>query len=376
MSSAGRYQIVAVSLRDGVERTLITGVSPKLAPNGDLLFVDNGTLWRVGFNKDRLSVIGAPSPVVESVRVNAGQRALFAVSTTGTLAYVSDAGNPGSTLVWIDRNGAETNAVPGMTAFGLARVSPEGRRIVTTTGGAVWVIDVERGTRMRLTADGGAARPIWSPDGRTITFQRGTDVVTVPTIGGDTMPLLVAEGNQFPDAWTPDGKTLIFNQGGPVETRDLWTFRSGESPQPLQTTPFGERGATIAPNGQWLAFVSTDAGRDDVYVMPFPGPGPKVPVSPSGGWQPLWSRDGKELFFRTADWMMSAPVDERTFRIGAPRRLFQFDRRIFDNNPNVLNYDVAPDGRFLAVRRSTEGSNEIRVIVNWLEELKRLGPPN
>jgi hypothetical protein len=168
---------------------------------------------------------------------------------------------------------------------------------------------------------------------------------------------------------------LLFNQGGPTETRDLWMLPLGGSPRPLLKTQFGERNAAIAPDGKWMVFVSTDAGRDDVYVASFPEPGARVPVSTSGGWQPVWSRDGKELYFRQGDWMMVAPVQAAPFRIGVPRQLFLFERALYGADPNVPDYDVGPDGRFVAVRASGAQS-EIRVIVNWDGELKRSGPTN
>src|SRR5204863_8365654 len=126
------------------------------------------------------------------------------------------------------------------------------------------------------------------------------------------------------------------------------------------------------PDGRWMAFTADDSGRDENYEQPFPDAGPKVPVSRAGGRQPAWSRNGRQLFFRQGEFLMSVPVEGSPLRFGPPQRLFEFDGRIYGDNPNITNYDVAPDGRFLAVKSDAAASDEIQIVLNWSEELKRL----
>ena len=136
-------------------------------------------------------------------------------------------------------------------------------------------------------------------------------------------------------------------------------------------TPFNERGAAISPDGRLLAFVTDESGRDEVYVQAFPGPGGKVTVSTAGGIQPMWSRDGRELFYREGDWLMAAGVQLQPFRIMAAKRLFEFGALTYSADPNFADYDVAPDGRFLAIRHNRATADELEVVLNWSEELRR-----
>ena len=196
-------------------------------------------------------------------------------------------------------------------------------------------------------------------------------------MGGDPKKLLTRPGAQFPDAWSPDGRFLVFEEGEAAvgaARRDLWVLPIGEAPRPLLVTRFYERGAVFSPDGRWLAFVTDESGRAEVYVQPFPGPGPKVAISNNGGLQPMWARDGHELFYREGDSMMAVRIALDPFRIEAPRRLFEFSATTFNLDPNFADYDVAPDGRFLSVQGDTAAADDINVVLNWTEELKRLVP--
>jgi eukaryotic-like serine/threonine-protein kinase len=139
----------------------------------------------------------------------------------------------------------------------------------------------------------------------------------------------------------------------------------------LVVTPFNERGAVLSPDGRWLAFVSDESGRAEVYVQPFPGPGAKVPISTAGGLQPVWARNGRELFFRQSEQLMAVAVASDPFRVGAAKRLFELEANVYNMDVNFADYDVAPDGRFLAVRTDRPTVDELEVVLNWTEELRR-----
>jgi hypothetical protein len=139
----------------------------------------------------------------------------------------------------------------------------------------------------------------------------------------------------------------------------------------LVVTPFNERGAVLSPDGRWLSFVTDESGVPEVYVQPFPGPGAKIPISTAGGLQPMWSRNGRELFFRQREWLMAVDVATDPFRAGAAKRLFEFDPNAYNLDTNFADYDVGPDGRFLAIRNDRPTVDELEVVLNWTEELRR-----
>ena len=243
----------------------------------------------------------------------------------------------------------------------------------------MWLFDLERGARLRLTTEGFNRGGAWSPDGQRFAFfsapttpQLGVgvtqDLHAIGADGGSPVRLLDRPAPQWADSWSPDGRSLVFDDG-PGYSRDLWVLPFGGEPRPLVATRFNERGGAVAPDGRWLAFVSDESGRDEVYVQPFPDPGAKLPVSTGGGVQPVWSRDGRELYYREGEWLMAVAVQAAPFRVSAPRRVFEMPVARYGFDPFVADYDVAADGRILAVRR--EGAAEIHVVLNWGDELRQ-----
>ena len=156
--------------------------------------------------------------------------------------------------------------------------------------------------------------------------------------------------------------------------RDIWVLPADGPPKPVIVTGFYERGAVFSPDGRHIAYVSDESGRPEVYVLPFPGPGPKVIVSLNGGLQPVWSRDGKELFYREDDWLVAAAVQPSPFRVLSAQRLAELPADLYNLDVNFPDYDVASDGRFIAVRRENFSGDAIHVVLNWTTELaKALG---
>ena len=374
-------RIEAVDLQTLARHTLVEGTKPQVAATGDLLFEQRGAIWAVKFDATRLAVTGAPVPVVESVRA-AGGNPQFSTAGDGTLAYIASAAQEIRSLVWIDRAGKATAALEAKDGFQSPRLSPEGRRVAVSiqegSNLGLWTYEFERGTRLRLTTTGSSRRTVWSPDGTQVAFystpERAAeqDLYVVASTGGEPTRLLERPGLQFPDTWSPDGRVLVFEEleVGTVR-RDLWVLPVGEAARPLLATRFYERGAVFSPDGKWLAFVTDESGRDEVYIQPFPGPGAKVPMSNNGGLQPMWSRDGRELFYREGDWMMAVAVTLDPFKVGGPRKLFEFPGTTYNLDQNFADYDVAPDGRFLAIQADTAAPDEIHVVLNWTEELRR-----
>ena len=376
-------RIEAVDLKTGVRNPLVEGSTPKLAATGDVLFTRQGRIWATRFDSRRLAVIGTPVPLVESVAL-ADVGALFTVSREGSLAYVPDASQATGSLVWLGRKGLATPALADAPALMYPRLSPDGTRVAASvmTGSVLdlWTFDLERGSRLRLTTEHNNRRNVWSHDGQRIAFfsqpaepqpnvTQTQDLYAVPSTGGTPNRLLQRPGPQWPDSWSPDGRFLVFEDARDGASRDLWLLPVGEEPRPLLVTRFNERGAVFSPNGRWLAFVTDESGRAEVYVQPFPGPGQKVPVSTNGGLQPMWSRNGRELFYREGDSLMAVPVQLDPFRASAPQKLFDMPGAIYNFDQFVADYDVAADGRFLAV--SQDPRTEIHIVLNWTEEVQR-----
>jgi serine/threonine-protein kinase len=266
-----------------------------------------------------------------------------------------------------------------------ARFSPDGRWIVTdiiSPEGAqrdVALFDLERRTLRRLTFDRSSVAPVWTPDGRRIVFATssggrlpGFEIRWVTADGSDSAgTLLGADRSQVPVAFAPDGRSLVVQREDPETRHDLWILPlEGEhAPKPYLRTPFDERAAALSPDGRWLAYVSDESGRDEVYVRAFPVPGPALRVSEDGGREPRWAHSGWELFYRTNGGMVaSALAAASPLTIG--RREVLFDDRPYVTIPNGAGYDVHPDGnRFLMIRRGSE-SREVVVVLNWFDQLR------
>ena len=396
-------QIAVLSLDTHEQKVVIRGGSyPRYSPTGHLLYGVQGNLWAVAFDLNRLETVGDPVPVQEGVLTKPLGAANFGISENGRLVYVPDTGDAGvltSRLVVTGRDGAGT-PLAEIAGTGLyPRYSPDGTRVafavLQNIGGGggndadLWVLDVERGTRTRLTSEGNNRfYPVWSPDGSQLAFADGagaTNRVLLVSADGSGEPETLLDRNerQFPTSWAADGNLMTLQTEYPDTARDLYVLAlDGDlTPEPFLATPFQERGASFSPDGQWIAYVSDESGQDEVYVRPYPGPGGQVIISTGGGEEAVWGPDGSELFYRNGDQVMVVEVTTgQTFSAGAPTPLFAapyaLDTTRVGGNPN---YDISPDGAqfiFVELNSSTggEGSAQINVVLNWFEELKARVP--
>jgi Tol biopolymer transport system component len=359
--------------------------------SGHLLFVREGALMAQPFDASRLELSGGPFALAArpSSGANAGYYG-FSVSVTGVLAHSAVPGEDGPRrLVWVDRNGGaeEKTSVVAADLFA-PRISPDGLRIAyegqENSNGDIWIYDTARATRSRLTTDpGGDAGPIWSPNGDSIIFRSGSDRSSMflrSSDGSGTAVTLAATGfNVAPTDWSPDGRRVLYRSQEPAGRVDLWYLeRSAENasewtPHPYLNTPAIEVYARISPNGRYAAYVSDESGRREVYVQPFPGGGPRTVVSTQGGGAPVWSRDGKELFYVTPDndLMAASVAMNGEFKLGTAVRLFNWPG-LSGTTTSTANYDVSPDGRrFIAIEaadlnaRAANSSPQIDIIINW-----------
>jgi Tol biopolymer transport system component len=266
------------------------------------------------------------------------------------------------------------------------RLSPDGRRlaltITATRNTDVWVYDIARGALSRLTFEGTNAAPLWTPDGKRITYQSERVGAwglfwTAANGSGPEERLTTSPSFQLPESWSPDGRLLAFRQIDPSTGEDIWILPlEGErKPTPFLRTTFDEREAAFSPDGRWIAYVSLESGRPEVYVQAFPGPGGKWQISTDGGNRPLWARDGRELFYLRGDALMSVAITTRpAFTASVPRSLFQ---RGAAGGFVETNYDVTPDGQRFVMAQGSEQEHaptQLTLVLGWLGELDRRVP--
>jgi eukaryotic-like serine/threonine-protein kinase len=294
------------------------------------------------------------------------------VSTTGTAVYA--AGNPARTsLVWVGRDGRIEPLVKEQDLYRDVSLSPDGLKAVVRHGLDMWIHDLQRGTRIRLTSNAGANfLPLWSTDGARIVFASNRagdwDIYSQPADGSaPAQVLLKGPYDQFPSSMAPDG-TLLYHEIHPKTARDMWTLSPDGKTSLLRGTPFNDMSGRFSPGPaggpRWIAYASDESGRYEVYVQSYPGGANRIPVSTGGGVLPRWSDDGKELFYIAGDALMAVAMrPDGSF--DAPRRLF--DRSGFLVNPRFHSYAVSPDGkRFLMMQREPGSApRQLNVILNW-----------
>jgi len=381
-SASPDTSIAVLELSTGKRRVLVeAGSNAHYAATGHLVYARAGALLAVPFDLAKLEVTGLPKPTGEDVLTDPGSAAAqFTLSGDGTLVYV-----PGSVqasrgnIVWVDRKGVAEAATDTTRSYGYPSVSRDGRRMAFAIAeGAntdIWVLDLHRGSLTRLTSDAAIdLRPTWTPDGERVTFgsNRAGPMDLYWTRADGSEPekvLLTAPLAQQPTSWSPDGRHLAYTEEDPRTGFDLWVLTLGGPRTPFLRTAFDERGATFSRDGRWLAYTSNESARDEIYVRPFPGPGPKWQISTGGGSEPVWARSGEELFYRSGDKMMAVGVSTTPpFQVQKPRVLFEGE---YARPDPMTSYGVAPDGRFVMVRGETQSaSSPLHVVLNWFEELK------
>jgi Tol biopolymer transport system component len=252
------------------------------------------------------------------------------------------------------------------------------------TNEGLWIYDLGRGTLTRLKAPSPAPLPIWTANSKRVTFiallSGAMNLGWMPADGSGAMEgLTTSENPQWPGSWSPDSDVLAFSELDPTTGYDIWLLdlQGDRKPRPFLQTASNEYGPMFSPDGRWLAYVSDDTGRPEVYVRPYPGPGAKWQISTEGGVEPVWAPNGRELFYRNGDKMMAAAVETKPmFAAGKPKLLFE-GHYAAGFRPIYQDYDVSPDGqRFLMVKASEQeqASTQINVVLNWSDELHRLAP--
>ncbi len=364
----------------GHRELLRVNTSAQYAPPGYLLYVTQGTLMAQPFDAGAGTVRGEPVPIAEDVRM-VNTYGLFSTSDTDVLTIEHNEGSIGGQPVWVDRGGRTSPAgAAGMDDALFPRLSPDGRRMALSRSRDIWVADLGGLPPIRLTFAGKERAhfsPFWSPDGRQLIYegQQLTRLQMLPSDGSSTAPTAVgAEGHFHPHAWLPgDSQALLATRIGPnMDIISMPLDGKGAVSEVVATSNReGAEGVSLSPDGRWMAYAANPTGQIEIWVRPHPGPGAPVRVSPKGGIEPAWSRNGRELFYidvQARQLMAVATQAATEFRFSPPAALFSTAAFVIAQQPP--SYDVASDGRFLmidAASREPVGSRPLTVVVNWAD---------
>jgi hypothetical protein len=387
------------------EPILVTDSRPAYAPSvdpsrGHLLVVRDGVLLAYPFDARRLALAGEPMAIAEKVDAIANGPVTIAsvsASANGVLAY-RGVEHVSGVPTWIDRQGRELGALASET-LGIPlspRISPDGRRVALRAGGNLWVYHVDGRPPIKLTFDdtvGISGTPVWSPDGSRLVYEDQHLNGQLRSVLADriaTPDTVSPRGHYHPFGWAPDGGVLAAvlsttanvsasrtDGSSTVADIDVVTFAPNERAT-LRTlvktgSVDGGDGVAISPDGRWLAYTSRVTGSNQIWVQPYAGNAPPVRVSPGGGLEPQWARDGRELYYVEGSRMMAVTIlPGPTFQFGPPAPLFE--HRYL--RVTIPSYDVAPDGRFLVIKPSgpSLGTTPIQLVMNWTALLTRGTP--
>jgi serine/threonine-protein kinase len=380
--------IAVADLESGEIRVLIEGGSmARYSPTGHLVYSRERSLLAVPFDEQRLRITGPPTQVLEGVASNRTSGAVhFDLDHEGSLLYVPMGAQAGTRpLGWVDREG-RWEEITEVGQMQLApRISPDGSRMAMCISsglgdGDIWIYDFNRSTNTRFTFNRSNLAPLWTPDGKRLvygtTLGGSEGLVWKAVDGSDAGQTIVRDSSEYgavPQAWLPDRNGIVYMRLGGRGGSDLMTAAVGGEPEPLLAGPGSEGSLTFSPDGKWMAYGSDESGRYEVYVQPFPGPGGKWQLTTEGGKGPIWSRDGKEIFYTNGLRMMVVEVKTNPdFVPSKPRELFRFE---FFRTPGPwTDYAVAPDGkRFLMVRRPPDHlqSRHLNLVTDFGAKLPR-----
>jgi Tol biopolymer transport system component len=355
------------------------------APPGYLLFAKDKTLVAQPFDAKALKVTGEPVPLAEQIGTDTVGLARFSVSRDGVLVYRT--GESGDSVVWLVRTGKELETILEKGEYEDPQISPAGDQLAYDLADArsgrydIWLRDLARGVNSRFTFDSvNAIVPVWTPKGDALIYasfrENAQGLYEKSTLGqGEEKLLARLDGLAFPTSVAPDGSAVAFTLR-PANTKNgfdimILPLSPGSKPVPFRATPFNESAAHFSPDGKLIAYNSNESGRNEIYVQAYPGPGRTWQISTSGGVDPHWRADGRELFYRAADQqMMSVEISGGgdPFQAGIPKPLFMLRA---STGAAATRYAVDRTGQkfLLASALGREAMTPTTVVLNWASAL-------
>lgn len=386
--------IAVLDPANGKHKIIIRGGAfPRYVSTGHLVYARRRSLLAVPFDLKRLEVTGPPMAVLANIMTNpANGRAQFSFSNSGDLVYVEgeadDTTNIREPLVWVDRHGNEQALTKAGMRYSKPRLGPDGRTLfiqIDDPEASVWSYSIERGTLTRLTTSGVSYGPVPSPDGTRVAYEATRNgvagILIVRIDGSDEQRLTSTKRLHLASSWSPDGKTLAVTssaESGFLEVL-LVDVDGDHTARTFIQGPFNAGGARFSPDAKWIAYVSDESGRNEVYVRPYEQSGARIQISTDGGSQPVWSRNGRELFFRNDDQLMVVSVNPGSkLTVGKPVVLFQRHTRESAAGSAyglTADYDVSLEGqRFVFPKYDPNVSSapKLKVILNWFDAITQL----
>lgn len=374
-----QLDILAARISTGELKTVVPNAMEPIYAGGRLIYYSSGSIWATPFDAKSVRVTGPPEVLAKDV---AGARWFghFGASQNGTLIYVKGTNLTASRdVVWVDRKGVAQKVDAAALDYVDPSVDPDGKHFVvcirTATEQSLAVYDRSSGGMMRMSNNTfRSAAPIYDSTGKYLYFDavdaQGKRGIFRMLSDGSAAPELVREVPHFAHITSIANGRASVTLVDPDTKTDLWMMSlDGKEFAPFRKTPAAERQGSFSPDGKYLAYASDESGRSEIYVESASGSGARWQISVGGGEQPRWSKKGNEIFYRTGSKMLSVAVQENPFSASKPVELFDTS---YDRGGAVAGYDVTPDGQHFLMSRSEEASpTEIRVIMNWTEQLKR-----
>jgi serine/threonine protein kinase len=368
--------VVAVKLSTGEVRKLLRNAQAPSYVEGHLVYFQGGALWAVPFDPLKVTIQGNATQVQSGISEE-GYIAQASTSENGVLAYApGPAGSFARNVYLVDRKGQEQKLDIPPRDYVDPVISPDGKRIAclfrSVTGQQLAVLDRDRGLFTTLVSSGLNAAAAWMADGKTLIFDsvdaQRRAIYRIPA-DGSAAPQVVRTTTLNSHITSVAGEYAAVMVNDPATSADLWllNLRNPDDMRPFKNTPAAERQGSLSPDGHWMAYVSNESGRPQIYLEAVPGPGGRRQISNDGGEEPRWVRNGREITYRNGTKMMSVPVQiQPAFRVGRPVELFDGK---FDRGFGVAGYDITPDGQtFVMTRSEHPAPTEIRVVMGWTGE--------
>jgi serine/threonine protein kinase len=338
------------------------------AEHGHLLYAQDGVVMAQPFDPRRLQLVGDAFRVPAMDRVHvADVFPAVSASANGAIAY-RRAGSDLTSPVFLTREGKESGSIAaGLDRAQHPRISPDGRSLALIVARDLWRYDLDGRPPVKLTSDG-ALSPVWSRDGQRIVYEGGGTLRAVAADGSGKPEDVAPKGHFHPHSLTPDSREVVAVQlveGGTAGSLVKIALQSQSAPQPITRGGFS---AALSPDGRWLAHTAETTGAQEIWVRPYPGPGAPIRVSPAGGAEPVWAKNGRDLYYLQDKLMMAVAIDTANgFNFKPAVRLFETSHV---RTPQPPSYDVTPDGRFVVLKSQRTGDEPITVIFNWTETLR------